>query len=308
MISIVAVAFHAADKKCIVILNVGGVIETADWRDTPDAILLASQAGQETGNAIVDVLSGKENPSGKLATTFPVTYDGVSSSTNFPGKVIESASDTVEASEEATTGGPPPAKASEVVYQEGIYVGYRYHDTFGVDTAYPFGHGLSYTTFSYENLFQSAKKFDKSLKISLDVKNTGERAGKEVVQLYISAPAKTLDKPAKELKAFAKTKLLQPGEKQTITFEITARQLASFDTVTSSWVAEEGKYEAKIGASSRTTGFPLCLNFPKPSQVKTESRGPGTHPGDQGMGGEDGEIKKGSRGRGFRGSRGKRKG
>ena len=140
--------------------------------------------------------------------------------------MIESASDTAKASDETTTAGPPPAKASEVIYQEGIDAGYRYYDTFGVDTAYPFGYGLSYTQFSYENLFQSAKKFEKGLKISLDVKNTGERAGKEVVQLYISAPAKTLDKPAKELKAFVKTKLLQPGEKQTITFEITARQLA----------------------------------------------------------------------------------
>jgi beta-glucosidase len=273
MIKTVADAFHAAGKRCVVILNVGGVVETASWRELPDAILLAWQAGQETGNCIVDVISGKVNPSGKLASTFPIRYEDVPSSNNFPGVVIETTPSSKEAkTTETATAGPPPSTPSEIVYKEGIYVGYRYYDTFNVKTAYEFGYGLSYTKFEYSNLKLSSDKFQDKLTLSVDVKNTGDAAGKEVVQLYINAPAKKTDKPEKELKGFAKTKLLSPGDTQTITFEINARALASFDTASSSWIADAGKYRAVIGASSKDIRQEASFDVYKEIKVKTESK------------------------------------
>src|SRR5690606_11883084 len=141
-------------------------------------------------------------------------------------------------------------KPEKVVYEEGIYVGYRYYDAFKVNPAYEFGYGLSYTNFEYGKLNLSAGKFKDQLTVTLEVKNTGKVAGREVVQLYLSAPAKTMDKPEKELKGFAKTGLLQPGQSETITFTLDARALSSFDTGKTAWVAEAGKYTVKVGASS----------------------------------------------------------
>ncbi len=224
-------AFHALGKKVVVILNTGGVIEVASWRNQADAILLAWQGGQETGNAIADILTGKSNPSGKLATTFPVDYPDAPSSKNFPGI--------------------PAEMPTEIVYEDGIYVGYRYFDAFGVKPAYEFGYGLSYTNFEYKSIKINKKQFSKKLTVTVDVVNTGKTAGKEVVQVYLSAPARNLDKPVQELRAFSKTKLLEPGEKQTLSFTLEARDLASFDTNASAWVAEAGNYTVKVGASSR---------------------------------------------------------
>ena len=271
MIGTVANAFHGVNKKSVVILNVGGVIETASWRDIPDAILLAWQAGQETGNCIADVISGKVNPSGKLASTFPVKYEDVPSSSNFPGVVLDTTAGSEDNSQETGIPGPPPSRPSEVVYKEGIYVGYRYYDTFNVKTVYEFGYGLSYTKFEYGNLKISSNKFHDKLTLSVDVKNTGNRSGKEVIQLYISAPAQRLEKPEKELKGFAKTKLLAPGETQTITFEINPRDLASFDTDSSSWIAEAGEYRAMIGASSKDIRQEASFSLHGEIKVKTES-------------------------------------
>jgi beta-glucosidase len=235
-------AFHAQNKKVIVVLNIGGVIEMASWRDNPDAILLAWQPGEEGGNAITALLSGKVNPSGKLATTFPMKYDDEPSAKSFPGK---------EFPEQATTGNfGMKSIPAEVTYDEGIYVGYRYFNTFNVKPAYEFGYGLSYTSFSYNNLKLNSQVFKQRIIATVDVKNTGNVAGKEVVQLYISAPSKELKKPSEELKGFAKTRLLNPGETETIRFAIDAKDLTSFDTKSASWVAEEGTYTVKIGASS----------------------------------------------------------
>jgi beta-glucosidase len=235
-------AFHAQHKKVIVVLNIGGVIETASWKAQPDAILLAWQPGLEGGNAIVDVLSGKVNPSGKLVSTFPMGYSDVPSAKNFPGK---------EFPEKAIAGNfGRKIIPAEVIYEEGIYVGYRYFNTFNVKPSYEFGYGLSYTTFSYENLKLSSSTFNSKLTATVSVKNTGKKAGKEVVELYLSAPKNKLDKPAAELKGFAKTKLLQPGQSETITFLISPADLASFNTSASAWIADAGKYEVKIGASS----------------------------------------------------------
>ncbi len=248
-------AFHAKGKKLVVVLNIGGVIETASWRDQADAILLAWQPGLEAGNAITDVLSGKVNPSGKLASTFPVTYDDVPSAKNFPGKELP-----------VPTGTPPPSmlygRPSEVTYEDGIYVGYRYYSTFDVKTAYPFGYGLSYTTFKYSDLKLSSKTFNGSVTATVTVTNTGDVAGREVVELYVSAPVNTLQKPEEELRAFGKTKTLAPKESQTLSFTLTAKDLESFDTAHSAWVAEGGSYTVKIGASAtdikKTAKFTLA--------------------------------------------------
>ena len=238
----IADAFHAKNKKFVVVLNIGGVIDVASWRDNADAILLAWQPGLEAGNAIAHVLNGKVDPSGKLATTFPMDYKDVPSAKNFPGK---------EYPEQATGSGFGRQVPAEVTYEEGIYVGYRYYNTFNVSPAYEFGYGLSYTNFDYSNMKLSSSSFNNNITATVTVKNTGKVAGKEVVQLYISAPAKNLDKPSEELKAFAKTKLLQPGESQTLSFDIDAADLSSFDTNRESWIAEAGAYSVKVGASSK---------------------------------------------------------
>lgn len=242
LINDVSNAFHAKNKKVVVIINAGGVIETASWSNKVDAVLLSWQPGLEAGNAVADLLSGKINPSGKLASTFPVKYEDDITAKNFPGK---------EFPEQATKGmlGMPQMPA-EVTYEEGIYVGYRYYNSFNVKPAYEFGFGLSYTSFEYSNLKLSSKVFNGKIIATVEVKNTGAVAGKEAVQLYITAPAVQLYKPSAELKGFAKTNLLQPGQKQTLQFEITAKDLASFDTPTTSWVAEAGTYTVKMGASS----------------------------------------------------------
>jgi beta-glucosidase len=272
MIRTVADAFHQAEKRCVVVLNVGGVIETASWRDIPDAILLAWQAGQETGNCIADVISGKVNPSGRLASTFPIKYEDVPSSANFPGVVLDTGAGDVTDNQATGISGPPPSRPSEIFYKEGIYVGYRYYDTFDINTAYEFGYGLSYTQFKYDNLKLSSDRFEDKLILTMDIINTGSVAGKEVVQLYISAPAKKMEKPKKELKGFAKTELLAAGEAQTITFEINARDLSSFDTASSSWIAEAGEYRAMIGASSKDIREEASFEVDREIKTKTASK------------------------------------
>jgi beta-glucosidase len=241
MITTISDEFHAKHKPVIAILNIAGVMDVTTLRDKVDAILLAWEPGQEGGNAITDVLSGKVNPSGKLATTFPAAYSDVPSARNFPGK---------EFPEKATTGPGGKSIPAEVTYQEGIYVGYRYFNTFKIKPAYEFGFGLSYTNFSYSNLTLSSKTFSGKITARVTITNKGSVAGKEVVELYLSAPHKSMDKPSEELKGFAKTNFLKPGESQTLTFTLDAKNLASFDTTQSSWIAEAGEYKVKIGASS----------------------------------------------------------
>jgi beta-glucosidase len=244
LIKHVADAFHAAGKKVVVVLNIASVTDVASWRDQVDAILLAWLPGLEGGNAIADVLSGKVDPSGKLASTFPVFYSDVPSASNFPGKELP------RQGEEQAGPRPPRAVPSEVTYDEGIYVGYRYYDTFGVKPAYEFGYGLSYTTFDYSDLKLSSSRFAGSITATVTVKNSGTVPGREVAEVYVSAPGKTMDKPEEELRAFAKTTLLQPGQSQVLTFTLGGADLASYDTARSAWVAEAGTYTVKLGASS----------------------------------------------------------
>jgi beta-glucosidase len=271
LIKVVSAAFQAAKKKAVVVLNVGGIIEVASWRDQPDAILLAWQAGQEMGNAVADLLSGKISPSGKLASTFPVNYEDVPSAKNFPGKEIPAEPAAQAQSPAPAGGGFGRSRPAVVAYEEGVYVGYRYYETFGVKPAYEFGYGLSYTNFEYGNLKLSSPEFAEKISATVEVKNVGSTAGKEAVQLYLAAPAKILDKPALELKGFAKTKLLQPGESQTLTFLLDGRSLASFDAATSSWVAEAGIYEVRVGASSRDIRQKASFTLGRDLVVKKES-------------------------------------
>jgi beta-glucosidase len=248
MIKNVTEAFHAKGKKAVVVLNVAGVVEVASWRNMPDAIMVAWLPGQEGGNSVVDVLSGKVNPSGKLAATFPLKYSDCPSAKNFPG-VAEKSSKKDDAPD--LSGFSFMKRVPwEMVYEDDIYVGYRYFNTFEVPVAYEFGYGMSYTKFDFSNLKSSTSDFTGKLTVSVDVKNTGAVAGREVVQLYVGSPSGKLKKPEETLTAYAKTKLLKPGESQTLSFTIETKDFASFDETSSSWIAEAGNYTLKIGASS----------------------------------------------------------
>ncbi|MDR1938783.1 MAG: glycoside hydrolase family 3 C-terminal domain-containing protein [Tannerellaceae bacterium] len=250
-------AFHKEGKKAVVILNIGGVIETASWKDVPDAILLAWQGGQEGGNSVADILKGEVNPSGKLPMTFPVHYMDHASSANFPydykidpQQMMASMSSAIGAAGAAGEAPQPKEQVKNVGYtgyEEDIYIGYRYFDTFGKEVSYPFGYGLSYTTFEYAATQDAGNPYT----LNVTVKNTGSRAGKEVVQLYVSAPAGDSDRPEKELKAFAKTRMLQPGESETLSLTLTVDDLASFSERENAWVTSEGTYRLRLGASSR---------------------------------------------------------
>ena len=238
--------YHAAGKKFIVVLNIGGAIETASWKHIPDAILLAWTPGQEGGYAVADILCGKANPSGKLPMTFAVSYLDIPSSANFPYYYKN-----VRRGEWDFLWGGPQRKAKNVdytEYNEGIYVGYRYFQSAGVPVSYPFGYGKSYTTFEYSK--PVVKATDKGFTATITVKNTGAVAGKESVQLYVAAPAGGLEKPAFELKGFAKTKELAPGESQTLTIDVCRYTLASFNEANSAWETAAGTYKVMFGANA----------------------------------------------------------
>jgi len=243
LISDVSDIFHNRGKKVVVVLNIGGTIETASWRDQVDSILIAWEPGQEGGYAIADVISGKVNPSGKLVDTFPIKLADDLSMASYPGTVLEAG----DPNDTSLKGGD---RAAEVKYAEGIWVGYRYFNTRNIAVAYPFGYGLSYTDFAYSDIKLSSDRLEDTLTVSVAVTNAGNVTGSEVVQLYLTAPKGSLPKPALELKGFGKTRLLQPGEAQTLSFKLTSYDLASFDTASSSWLADAGSYTISIGASS----------------------------------------------------------
>ena len=195
----------------------------------------------EGANALADILKGKVNPSGKLAETFPMKYEDVPSAAIFPGE--------------------PKDNPVNAFYNEGIYVGYRYYATFNVPVAYEFGYGLSFTTFQYSDIALNKDK-NNNINVSVKVKNTGKVAGKEIVQLYLNAPTAEIEKPIQELRAFAKTGLLKPGESETVSFTLANRDLASFRTDLSSWVADKGTYEVRIGASSNDIRQKISFDLP----------------------------------------------
>ncbi len=248
LIAQVSKAFKAAGKKVIVVLNIGGVIETASWKNTPDAVLLAWQAGQEGGNSVADVLTGKQSPSGKLTMTWPLSFNDHKSSENFP-RAEQFQLDLSTFMGKESEKQEPRETYDWTNYEEGIYVGYRWFDTQKLQVSYPFGYGLSYTTFEYSNA--QVANDGQNITVTVDVKNNGKVAGKEVIEVYATAPQGALDKPVQELKAYAKTKALAAGESQTVTLTIPVADLASFSEAESAWVVDGGSYNLHIGASSR---------------------------------------------------------
>ena len=246
MLNDVTEAFHLAGKKVVVVLNIGGEIESASWKSMPDAILLAWQPGQEGGYSVADILTGKVNPSGKLTMTWINNYMDDPSSKNFP---YDQVSDGMMGMGGNVRG--DVKNVSYCNYEEGIWVGYRYYQTAGKEVSYPFGYGLSYTTFAYSAPKVTATK--DGFRATITVKNTGSVAGKEVVQLYVSAPSGGLVKPESELKGFAKTKELAPGESQTLTIDVDAYSLASFNEAASQWETAAGNYSIRFSANVNDT-------------------------------------------------------
>ena len=252
LIKAVSDAYHAKGKKVIVLLDICSPIDVASWQDQVDGLVCTWQGGQESGFSVADVLSGKVNPSGKLPMTFQKRYGDAYADKNFPANVDDKTlgamfmwGDNKDAAQKERQ---PQANIDYTNYEEDIYVGYRYFDSFGKEVAYPFGFGLSYTTFAYDNLVVEEK--DGLYMIKVDVKNTGSRAGRNVVELFVAAPnSKKLNKPEKELRNFAKTGLLQPGQTETVTMDVSTEDLASFNEKASAWKTDAGVYTFMICSS-----------------------------------------------------------
>ena len=242
LITDVCNAFHLAGKPVVVVLNMGNVIETASWKAMPDAILLAWQPGQEGGYSVADVLTGKAYPSGKLTMTWPNNLIDLPSSASFPN--VRPAANNFG----RRRGNDKVEFQDYTKHTEGIYVGYRHFVTTNEQVSYPFGFGLSYTTFAYSKPVVKTTK--EGLTATITVTNTGKRVGKEVVELYVSAPSGGLEKPARELKAFAKTRELQPNQSETLTMQISLYDLASYNEATQAWEAAPGNYTIAFGASA----------------------------------------------------------
>ena len=249
MISETCEAFQKAGKQVIVVLNIGGVIETASWRNQPDAVVLAWQGGQEGGNSVADVLGGKMNPSGKLPMTFPVNLEDHASNANFPLDATPFDIMQMFFDNEAKTEEEMVKNLDYTNYDEGIYVGYRHFDKANLEVAYPFGYGLSYTQFEYYDLEVSVS--NDTISALMTVQNTGELSGKEVVQLYLSKSNTAIDRPAQELKSFAKTGSLEPGDSQQLSMSFPISELRFWDEENAMWDFEKGNYQIRVGASSR---------------------------------------------------------
>ena len=218
---------YSEGKKVVVVLNICGVVETSSWKDLPEAIILPWAPGREGAYAVADVISGKVNPSGKLSMTFPVSYWDDPSAPNFP-------SDSTSVKDYTD-------------YEEGVFVGYRYYSTVGKKVSYPFGYGLSYTSFKYSNL--RIKRVPGGVEARISVKNVGLVPGREIVQLYVNAPSGGIEKPIRELKGFLKTGELAPGQKETLVFMLKTDELGSFNETTLRWETARGKYKIQFGSN-----------------------------------------------------------
>ena len=252
LIKAVSEAYHAKGKKVVVLLDICSPIDVASWQNQVDALVCTWQGGQESGFAVADVLSGKVNPSGKLPMTFAIKYGDAYADKNFPANVDDKTLGAMfmwGRNKDDAKKREPQKNIDYTNYEEDIYVGYRYFDSFGKPVAYPFGFGLSYTTFGYENL--SVSEANGTYTIKVDVKNTGDKAGRNVVELFVAAPnSKKMNKPEKELRNYAKTKLLKPCETETVTMKVTTEDLASFNEKTSAWKTDAGVYTFMICSSA----------------------------------------------------------
>ena len=225
------------NQRVVVVLHNGSPVEMP-WADRVPAILETYLGGQAVGGAVIDLLFGAANPCGKLAETFPLRLEDTPAYLFFPGD-----KDTAE-------------------YREGIFVGYRYYDSKKMDVRFPFGHGLSYTTFAYSNLRLSHTELvdGETLSVTFDVTNTGSIAGKEIAQLYVSSAHKGITRPEKELKGFEKV-ALSPGETKTITITLDRRSFAYYETAIPGWHVENGAYHILIGASSRDIRLEAAIQY-----------------------------------------------
>ena len=252
LIKAVSEAYHAKGKQVVVLLDICSPIDVASWQDQIDGLVCTWQGGQESGFSVADVLSGKVNPSGKLPMTFEIKYGDAYADKNFPANVDDKTLGAMfmwGRNKEDDKKREPQANIDYTNYEEDIYVGYRYFDSFGKPVAYPFGFGLSYTTFDYENL--SCSVDGDIVTVTVDVKNTGFRVGRNVVELFVAAPnSKKLNKPEKELRNYAKTKLLKPGEKETVKMKVSIEDLASFNEKASAWKTDAGVYTFMICSSA----------------------------------------------------------
>lgn len=243
LIDRVSKAFHAKGKKLTVILNIGGYVEMVSWQDKADAILLCWQPGQEGGNTVASALCGEVNPSGHLPSTMSTEYRLEPTFENFPQAVADKPYNY--SFYRHFTDRKLPLNTVKNIdytnYEEGIYVGYRYFNTFAPKAvAYPFGYGLSYTTFDFKNMKVAA--VEGGWNVTVTVQNTGKVAGKDVVQIYVKAPKGELDKPERELKAFAKTPVLAAGETAKVTMFVSKESLASFNEASNAWEIDNGTY------------------------------------------------------------------
>ena len=252
LIKAVSEAYHAKGKKVVALLDICSPIDVASWQDQVDALVCTWQGGQESGFSVADVLSGQMNPSGKLPMTFQLKYGDAYADKNFPANVDDKTLGAMfmwGRNKDDDKKREPQANIDYTNYEEDIYVGYRYFDSFGKPVAYPFGFGLSYTTFAYDNLSCSVN--GDAIIVKVDVKNTGNRAGRNVVELFVAAPnSKKLNKPEKELRNYAKTRLLQPGESETVTMKLAVQDLASFNEKASAWKTDAGVYTFMICSSA----------------------------------------------------------
>ena len=252
LIKAVSEAYHAKGKQVVVLLDICSPIDVASWQNQVDALVCTWQGGQESGFAVADVLSGKVNPSGKLPMTFQVKYGDAYADKNFPAHVDDKTMGSMfmwGRNKDDAKKREPQANIDYTNYEEDIYVGYRYFDSFGKPVAYPFGFGLSYTTFAYENMCVSEENGIYTIKV--DVKNTGKKAGRNVVELFVAAPnSKKLNKPEKELRNYAKTRELQPGQTETVAMQVKVEDLASFNEKASAWKTDAGRYTFLICSSA----------------------------------------------------------
>ena len=252
LIKAVSEAYHAKGKQVVVLLDICSPMDVASWQDQIDALVCTWQGGQESGFSVADVLSGKVNPSGKLPMTFQIKYGDAYADQFFPSNVDDKTLGAMFMwgynKDQAPKERKPQANIDYTNYEEDIYVGYRYFDSFGKPVAYPFGFGLSYTTFEYDDM--EVEEEDGVYTVKVEVKNTGKRAGRNVVELFVAAPdSKKMNKPEKELRNYAKTKLLQPGEEETITMKVSTEDLASFNEKASAWKTDAGTYTFMICSS-----------------------------------------------------------
>jgi beta-glucosidase len=237
----------AANPNTVVVVNAGSPVEMP-WVGETAAILQSWYGGQEAGNALADVLFGDTTPSGKLPTTFPLRLEDNPAFINYPGE------------------------NGKVHYGEGLFVGYRYYDKKEIAPLFPFGYGLSYTTFAYDNLRLNGDAFshDDEIVVSVDVTNRGQRAGQEVVQLYVRDEESRLVRPLQELKAFAKV-ALEPGETKTVALKLTGQSLAYYDPAVSDWVSEAGTFTVLVGGSSRDIRLTGQFELAKGTAVAIET-------------------------------------